>query len=231
MVVQKYYKEESEFIEAINELSSEKLRYEYISGGADYVLDKYHNTFRLPTNNKNEIVGTGWRGVKKHIVLPEVMPTIGLSYYGTFDHAIITPDYFDSKIIFGQVEISVFWLFSWATFVNCASRLTVQDSWLKVFGMFWGTKGLHTVTFDNCKLGDMKYLFTNSDVENVVFRKCSLLDCDKHYDYKDIGACKVFETNMKTLTLKNCDCGFVNTIVGMFDEADGFENLEINIVD
>lgn len=229
--MQKYYKEESEFIAAINELNSEKLRYEYISGGADYVLDEYHNTFRLPTNNKNEIVGVSWRDVTKRIVLPEVMPTIGLSYYGTFDHAIITPDYFDSKLIFGQVEISVFWLFSRATFVDCASRLTVQDSWLKVFGMFWGTKGLHTVTFDNCKLGDMNYLFTNSDVENVIFRKCSLLDCDKHYDYKDIGACKVFATNMKTLTLKNCDCEFVNTIVGMFNGVTDFKDLEINIVD
>ena len=229
--MQKYYKEESEFIAAINELNSEKLRYEYISGGADYVLDEYHNTFRLPTNNKNEIVGVSWRDVTKRIVLPEVMPTIGLSYYGTFDHAIITPDYFDSKLIFGQVEISVFWLFSRATFVDYASRLTVQDSWLKVFGMFWGTKGLHTVTFDNCKLGDMNYLFTNSDVENVIFRKCSLLDCDKHYDYKDIGACKVFATNMKTLTLKNCDCEFVNTIVGMFNGVTDFKDLEINIVD
>lgn len=229
--MQKYYKEESEFIAAINELNSEKLRYEYISGGDDYVLDEYHNTFRLPTNNKNEIVGVSWRDVTKRIVLPEVMPTIGLSYYGTFDHAIITPDYFDSKLIFGQVEISVFWLFSRATFVDCASRLTVQDSWLKVFGMFWGTKGLHTVTFDNCKLGDMNYLFTNSDVENVIFRKCSLLDCDKHYDYKDIGACKVFATNMKTLTLKNCDCEFVNTIVGMFNGVTDFKDLEINIVD
>lgn len=230
--MQKYYKKESEFIEAINELSSQKLRYEYISGGVDYVLDKYHNTFRLPTNNKNEIVGVGWRDVTKRIVLPEVMPTIGLSYYGTFDHAIITPDYFDSKIIFGQVEIGVFWLFSGATFVNCASRLTIQDSWLKVLGMFWDTKGLHTVTFDNCKLGDMKYLFTHSDVENVTFKKCSLLDCDQHRSYKDVGADKVFSTKMKTLTLKNCDEKFVNVMIGMFEDVGyPFVDLEINIVD
>ena len=185
--MQKYYKEESEFIEAINELSSEKLRYEYISGGVDYVLDKYHNTFRLPTNDKNEIIGVGWRDVKKRIVLPEVMPTVGLSYYGTFDHAIVTPDYFNSKIIFGQVEISVFWLFMWSTFVDCASRLSIQDSWLQAFGMFWGTKGLHTVIFDNCRLGNMKYLFIHSDVKHVVFRKCSLLDCDENYNYNDLG--------------------------------------------
>lgn len=229
--MQKYYKEESEFIEAIKELSSEKLRYEYISGGVDYVLDKYHNTFRLPTNNKNEIVGAGWRGVTKRIVLPEVMPTIGLSYYGTFDHAIITPDYFDSKIIFGQVEISVFWLFSGATFVNCASRLTIQDSWLKVFGMFWDTKGLHTVTFDNCKLGNMKYLFTHSDVEHVTFRKCSLLECDYGRNYQDGGASKVFNEKLKTLTLKQCDSQFVDMIVEMFEDDSSYYDLEINIID
>ena len=229
--MQKYYKEESEFIEAIKELSSEKLRYEYISGGVDYVLDKYHNTFRLPTNNKNEIVGVGWRDVTKRIVLPEVMPTIGLSYYGTFDHAIITPDYFDSKIILGQVEISVFWLFSGATFVNCASRLTIQDSWLKVLGMFWDTKGLHTVTFDNCRLGDMKYLFTHSDVEHVTFRKCSLLDCDHGRNYQDVGASKVFNDKLKTLTLKQCDLQFVDMIVEMFEDDILYSDLEINIVD
>lgn len=229
--MQKYYKKESEFIEAIKELSSEKLRYEYISGGVDYVLDKYHNTFRLPTNNKNEIVGVGWRDVTKRIVLPEVMPTIGLSYYGTFDHAIITPDYFDSKIIFGQVEISVFWLFSGATFVNCASRLTIQDSWLKVLGMFWDTKGLHTVTFDNCRLGDMKYLFTHSDVEHVTFRKCSLLDCDHGRNYQDVGASKVFNDKLKTLTLKQCDSQFVDTIVEIFEDDFLYSDLEIDIID
>ena len=229
--MRKCYKEESEFVKAINELSSEKLRYEYISGGADYVLDKYHNTFRLPTNDKNEIIGVGWRDVKKRIVLPEVMPTVGLSYYGTFDHAIITPDYFDSKIIFGQVEISVFWLFSGATFVNCASRLTIQDSWLKVLGMFWDTKGLHTVTFDNCRLGDMDYLFTHSDVEHVTFRKCSLLECDYGRNYQDVGASKVFNEKLKTLTLKQCDLQFVDMIVEMFEDDVLYSDLEIDIID
>lgn len=229
--MQKYYKEESKFIEAINELSSEKLKYEYISGVDDYVLDEYHNTFRLPTNDKNEIIGVGWRDVTKRIVLPEVMPTIGLSYYGTFDHAIITPDYFDSKIIFGQVEISVFWLFSGATFVNCTSRLTIQDSWLKVLGMFWGTKGLHTVTFDNCKLGDMKYLFTHSDVEHVTFRKCSLLDCDHGRNYQDVGASKVFNDKLKTLTLKQCDSQFVDKMVEMFEDDILYSDLGIDIID
>lgn len=220
------------FIDAINELDSDDVRYEYISGTNNYELDSYNNTFRLPTTDKLGIVGPNWSMVTKRIVLPTVMPTIGLSYYGTFDHAIITPDYFDSKIIFGQVEISVFWLFSGATFVNCASRLTIQDSWLKVLGMFWDTKGLHTVTFDNCRLGDMKYLFTHSDVEHVVFRKCSLLDCDENCNYNDLGVDKVFNTGMKTLTLKNCHVKFVDKIIGMFEDVGcSFGDLEINIID
>ena len=230
--MKKIYVNAIEFMDSINELESDELRYEYISATNNYELDSYDNTFRLLTTDKLGIVGPNWNMITKRIVLPIVMPTIGISYYGTFEDAIIKTENSDCKIIFGQYEISTYRMFVNTTFVECENGLTIQDSWLRVNSMFYDSHELGTVTFDNCKLGDMKYLFTHSDVENVIFRKCSLLDCDKHRNYKDIGADKVFSTKTKTLTLKNCDTQFVDAIVGMFEDMGyPFGNLEINIID
>ena len=221
-----------EFITAINELESDELRYEYISGTNNYDIDDYNNTFRLPVTDNLGISGVNWKLVTKSIMLPTVMPTIGISYHGTFEGALITTEGTDGKIIFGQNEISTYRLFADAIFFGFENSLVVQDSWLRANSMFYDSHELGTVTFDNCKLGGMKYLFTHSDVENVIFRKCSLLDCDKHRSYKDVGADKVFSTKMKTLTLKNCDTQFVDAIVGMFEDMGyPFSNLKINIID
>lgn len=221
-----------EFITAINELESDELRYEYISGTNNYDIDDCNNTFRLPVTDNLGISGVNWKLVTKSIMLPTVMPTIGISYHGTFEGALITTEGTDGKIIFGQNEISTYRLFANATFFGFENSLVVQDSWLRANSMFYDSHELGTVTFDNCKLGGMKYLFTHSDVENVTFRKCSLLDCDKHRSYKDVGADKVFSTKMKTLTLKNCDTQFVDAIVEMFEDMGyPFGNLEIDIID
>lgn len=221
-----------EFITASNELDSNELRYEYISGTNNYDIDDYNNTFRLPVTDNLGISGVNWKLVTKSIMLPTVMSTIGISYHGTFEGALITTEGTDGKIIFGQNEISTCRLFADATFFGFENSLVVQDSWLRANSMFYDSHELGTVTFDNCKLGDMKYLFTHSDVENVIFRKCSLLGCDKHRSYKDVGADKVFSTKMKTLTLKNCDTQFVDAIVGIFEDMGYlFSNLEINIMD
>ena len=109
--------------------------------------------------------------------------------------------------------------------------MTIQDSRLRANAMFFDSRELRKVTFDNCKLGDMKYLFTHSDVEHVTFRKCSLLDCDHGRNYKNVGASKVFNKKLKTLTLKQCDSQFVDTIVGMFEDDILYSNLEIDIID
>lgn len=146
-----------EFITAINELDSDKLRYEYISATNHYELDSYNNTFRLITTDELGIVGPNWSMVAKRIVLPTVMSTTGISYYGTFENAIITTEDSDCKIIFCQDEISTYRMFTNATFAGCANGLTIQDSWLRVGEMFFDSHELRKVTFDNCKLGDMKY--------------------------------------------------------------------------
>ena len=230
--MKKIYVNAIEFMDAINKLDSDELRYEYISGTNNYEIDAYNNTFRLPVTDNLGISGVNWKLVTKSIMLPTVMPTIGISYHGTFEGALITTEDTNGKIIFGQKEISTYRLFVDATFVGCENGLTIQDSWLRANAMFFDSRELRKVTFDNCRLGDMKYLFTHSDVEDVIFKKCSLLDCDQNRNYKDVGADKVFSAKMKTLTLKNCDTKFVDTIVRMFgDMGYPFGNLEINIID
>lgn len=219
------------FIDAINELNSDELKFEYISGTNNYELDNHNNTFRLPTTDKLGIVGLNWSMVTKRIVLPTVMPTTGVSYYQTFRDAVVTTEDSDCKIIFGQAEIGTYGLFVNTTFVGCDNGLTIQDSWLRANAMFFDSRELRKVTFDNCRLGDMKYLFTHSDVEHVTFRKCSLLECDYGRNYQDVGASKVFNEKLKTLTLKQCDIQFVDTIVGMFEDDILYSNLEINIID
>ena len=220
-----------EFITAINELESDELRYEYISGTNNYDIDDYNNTFRLPVTDNLGISGVNWKLVTKSIMLPTVMPTIGISYHGTFEGALITTEGTDGKIIFGQNEISTYRLFADAIFFGFENSLVVQDSWLRAGGMFFDSRELRTVTFDNCKLGDMKYLFTHSDVEHVTFRKCSLLECDYGRNYQDVGASKVFNKKLKTLTLKQCDVQFVDTIVCMLEDDIFYNDLEIDIID
>lgn len=229
--MKRIYVDAIEFIAAINELDSDELRYEYISATNHYELDSYNNTFRLITTDKLGIVGPNWSMVTKRIVLPTVMPTTGISYYSTFEDAIIKTEDSDCKIIFCRDEISTYRMFANATFARCDNGLTIQDSWLRAGGMFLDSHELRKVTFDNCKLGDMEYLFTHSDVEHVTFRKCSLLECDYGRNYKDVGATKVFNNKLKTLTLKQCDVQFVDTIVSMFENDILYRNLEIDIID
>lgn len=229
--MKRIYADAIEFINAINELDSDELRYEYISATNNYELDSYNNTFRLITTNKLGIVGLNWSMVTKRIVLPTVMPTTGVSYYQTFRDAVVTTEDSDCKIIFGQSEIGTYSLFVNATFVECENGLTIQDSWLRANAMFFDSRELRKVAFDNCRLGDMKYLFTHSDVEHVTFRKCSLLECDYGRNYQDVGASKVFNAKLKTLTLKQCDSQFVDMIVEMFEDDILYSDLEINIID
>lgn len=229
--MKRIYANAVEFIDAINELDSDELKYEYISVTNNYELDSYNNTFRLITTDKLGIVGPNWSMITKRIVLPTVMPTTGVSYSGTFEDAIIRTEDSDCKIIFGQYEISTERLFVNTTFVGCENGLTIQDSCLRANAMFFDSRELRKVTFDNCRLGDMKYLFTQSDVEHVTFRKCSLLECDYGRNYQDVGASKVFNEKLKTLTLKQCDAQFVDTIVGMFKDDFLYSDLEIDIIE
>ena len=55
------------FIDAINELNSDELKFEYISGTNNYELDSYNNTFRLPMTDKLGIVGLNWSMVTKRM--------------------------------------------------------------------------------------------------------------------------------------------------------------------
>ncbi len=76
-----------------------------LSGTNNYELDSHNNTFRLPMTDKLGIVGPNWSMVTNRIILPTVIPTTGISYYGTFEDTIIMTEDSDCKIISGQVEI------------------------------------------------------------------------------------------------------------------------------
>ena len=229
--MKKIYWDAVEFLNAINELYVDELKYEYISVTNNYELDSYNNTFRLITTDNLGIVGPNWSMITKRIVLPTVMPTTGVSYHATSEDTIIRTEDSGCKIIFGQYEISTERLFVNTTFVGCDNGLTIQDSCLRANAMFFDSRELRKVTFDNCRLGDMKYLFTHSDVEHVTFRKCSLLECDYGRNYQDVGASKVFNDKLKTLTLKQCDSQFVDKMVEMFEDDFLYSDLEINIID
>lgn len=127
-MVKKIYVNAIEFMNAINELDSDVLRYEYISGINNYDIDDYNNTFRLPVTDNLGISGVNWKLATKSIMLPTVMPTIGISYHGTFEGALITTEGTDGKIIFGQNEISTYRLFADAIFFGFENSLVVQDS-------------------------------------------------------------------------------------------------------
>ncbi len=71
-----------EFIDAINELDSDELIFEYISA-TNYRLIS-HMPFRLPTIDKRTGV---WL---RNVLFTNVMPTMGISYHGTFEDTIIT---------------------------------------------------------------------------------------------------------------------------------------------
>ena len=94
--------------------------------------------------------------------------------------------------------------------------------------MFYCSKGLQHVIFKNCELAGIANVFLDSDVQHVTFDNCS--EMYVRGDYKGLAS-MIFASHTTKLTLKNCKADFVNTIIGMFDVVDGFDNLEIEILD
>lgn len=106
--------------------------------------------------------------------------------------------------------------------------MTIFDSILNINSMFHHSSGLQDVIFKNCELTGITNVFLDSDVRHVTFDNCS--EMYVRGDYKGLAS-MIFASHTTKLTLKNCKADFVNTIIGMFDEVDGFENLEIEILD
>ena len=190
-----------------------------------YTIDYAENEFILPEVH-DRIIGPDWTQLQhRGIRLPEDMYMVGMSYDNTFEDARVIGHSGVNKLSFGDAYIRVDYMFYNANFYNFGGELTVVDSILNVDSMFYCSKGLQHVIFKNCELAGLTNVFLDSEVRHVTFDNCS----NRYAVNVDNGvATMIFDRRMDTLTLRNCEDDFVNTIMRMFD---GFENLEIEILD
>lgn len=228
----KNFRTSQEFIDAYEDLCEKQCITSLKYGGTQdlnmYTIDYAENEFILPEVN-NRIIGVHWTDLPhRGIRLPEDMYMFGMSYDNTFEGALIIGHSGDNKLSFGSQYTSVNGVFSNAEFHILKGELTIFDSILNIDSMFYYSKGLQHVIFKNCKLVGIEGVFLDSGIRYVTFDNCS--DAYAIQDYK-VLASTVFDRNMDTLTLKNCDTNFVHSIISMFDGVDGFENLEIEILD
>ena len=193
-----------------------------------YTIDYAENEFILSEVN-DRIIGVDWTQLQhRGIRLPVDMYMVGMSYDNTFEDARVIGHSGVNKLSFGNDYIRVNYMFHNADFYNFGGELTVVNSILNVDSMFYCSKGLQHVIFKNCELSGLTNVFLDSEVRHVTFDNYSnryAVNTDNR------AATMVFDRRMDTLTLRNCEDDFVNTIMRMFDDVDGFENLEINIID
>lgn len=228
----KNFRTPQEFISEYEDLCEKQCITSLKYGGSQelnrYTIDFGDNEFILPEVN-DRIIGVNWTQLpNRGIRLPEDMYVCGMSYDNTFEGARVLGHSGINKLSFGNDYIRVNYMFYNADFHNFGGELTITDSILNVDSMFSCSKGLQHVTFKNCELTGLSNVFLDSDIKHVTFDNCS----NRYAVNDDKGvATMVFDQRMKTLTLRNCDTDFVNSVVSIFDGVDGFENLEIEILD
>ena len=227
-------KTQEQFVSAVDNLYFHQLldcmTYVGISVSGQYVIGDDGTKFLLPSDDK-DVIGIDWRECPSlRIVLPDDMSENGLSYTNTFKYANVLTNG-NNEFYFGNEHIGTNGMFEGAVFKSFEFGLTIRDGVLDVKSMFHRSVGLRYVNFKNCELSGFANLFTDSDVRYVTFENCTIeLDDDSINDY--VGcASDVFAYHMTKLTMKDCDSAFITTILGMFDGVDGFENLEIEILD
>ena len=228
----KNFRTSQEFINEYEDLCEKQCITSLKYGGSQelnmYTIDYAENEFILPEVN-DRIVGVHWTDLPhRGIRLPEDMYMFGASYDGTFEGALVLGHSGDNKLSFGNQYTSVNYMFYDVEFHILHGELTIFNSILNVNSMFRCCKGLQHVIFKNCKLAGIEGVFLDSGIRHVTFDNCS--DVYAIQDYKALAS-TVFDRNMDTLTLKNCDTTFVNAIVKMFEYEYNFENLEIEILD
>lgn len=226
-----FFKTQEQFVSAVDNLYFHQLvdcmTYSGISVSAQYVIGDHGTQFLLPSDNK-DVLGIDWRECPNlRIVLPDDMSENGSSYTNTFKYANILTNG-NNEFYFGNKHISTNGMFEGAVFKNFEYGLTIRDSSLDVKSIFHRSVGLRYVTFKNCELSDFGNLFVDSDVRYVTFENCS--NDEALVDNYRIAS-NVFNCDMIKLTLKSCEPDFVVTIIAMFEDVDGFENLEIEILD
>lgn len=225
------FETQEQFVSAVDNLYFHQLldcmTYFGISASTEYVISDDGTKFLLPCDNR-DVLGIDWRECPSlRIVLPDDMSRHGLSYTNTFKYANVLTNRND-EFYFGDEHISTNGMFEGVIFKHFEYGLTIRDSALDVKSMFHHSSGLLCVTFKNCELSGFDNLFTNSNVRYVTFENCSN---DEALGDNYRIASNVFNCDMTRVTLKSCEPDFVSTIIAMFDGFDGFENLEIEILD
>lgn len=228
----KNFRTAQEFINEYEDLCEKQCITSLKYGGSQdlnmYTIDYAENEFILPEVNER-IIGVHWTDLSpRGIRLPEDMYMFGSSYDNTFEGACVIGHSGVNKLSFGNQYTSVNGMFCNADFYNFGGELTVADSILNVDSMFYCSQGLQHVIFKNCELAGITNVFLDSDIRHVTFDNCSNW-CINNDD--GVVAVMVFDRCMDTLTLRNCDTDFVNTIVSMFNGVDKFKDLEIEILD
>lgn len=224
-------KTQEQFVSAVDNLYFHQLvdcmTYFGISVSGQYVIGDDGTKFLLPSNNK-DVIGIDWRECPSlRVVLPDDKFESGFSYTNTFKYANILTNG-NNTFYFGNEHISTNGMFEGAIFKDFEYGLTIRDSALDVKSMFRRSSGLRYVTFKNCELSGFGNLFVGSDVRYVTFENCSNDEALRD-NYRI--ASNVFNCDMIKLTLKSCEPDFVVTIIAMFEDVDGFDNLEIEILD
>lgn len=225
------FETQEQFVSAVDNLYFHQLldcmTYFGISASTEYVISDDGTKFLLPCDNR-DVLGIDWRECPSlRIVLPDDMSRNGLSYTNTFKYANVLTNG-NNEFYFGDEHISTNGMFEGVIFKHFEYELTIRDSALDVKSMFHRSSGLLCVTFKNCELSGFDNLFTNSNVRYVTFENCSNDEALRD-NYR--VASNVFNCDMTRVTLKSCEPDFVATIIAMFDGVDGFENLEVEILD
>lgn len=229
------YKTSDELSRAIEDARVYDLRFYDLCEGDLYWLNVASGNIKLPVKEAR-VLGADWINISiktgKDVQLPSRIETDRLHWHGVFFAANLCCIHETNTLSFGQYPVSTCSMFNGASFSSDSPvTLEIVESVINVGSMFFCSSGLDEVSFKDCELKGLRDLFVGSDVDVVRFENCVIeLDDDSIDDY--VGCAKdVFAKHMIKLTMKNCNSEFVKTILGMFDSVDGFEDLEIKILD
>lgn len=208
------------------------------SSTSGYSLSTDGTKFRIPVNNLNTVCSVENTGLNKRIGLPYSMPVSTgfseLSYRNTFKNCTIERWGGWDRLSFTlRVTTNVTSMFESATFMTGARNLAIDDSALKVNSMFYNSKGLSNLTFEDCDLTDLRKLTLGSDIRELEFKRCKfILDNDQLVNYDGALALTVFGSKIEKLILRNCSKDFVEVVMKLFEDAwDLYPRLEIEILD
>lgn len=205
-----------------------------------YSLNTDGTKFILPVNERGTVCSVAETGLSKRIELPYMMPwslddeCFDFNYRNTFKDCTIERCWKTNRLWFTlRVTTDVTGMFEAATFINQDGRLTITDSALRVSSMFYQSKGLRKLVFDDCNLTDLRKLTVRSDIRELEFKKCKfILDNDQLVNYDGVSALTVFGSKIEKLMLRNCSKDFVELVMKLFeDEWDLYPRLEIEILD